>query len=668
MQLMALHQDPPFSVDDLLNLRAIEGSRVEFKASFNDANEYQVLRTVTAFANDLLNLNGGYIVLGVEEADGRPVLPPRGLDAARIDEIQKKSFELCHSISPSYQPLLFPVLFQGKEIIVIWSPGGDNRPYQASGKKNKGDTAYYVRMGAVTAEAKGDLLRQLLEQTAKIPFDDRRNMNARIEDISPILVRRFLADVRSDLVTGSQPIDDLELYRRLRLLAPVNGHNVPRNVSLLFFHENPDRDFFKGARIEIVQFGDDAGGDLIEERVFRGPIPTQIKAALEYLESFGGSLLQKSGTAAEVQRTVAYPFAALEEAIVNALYHRSYEAPPEPVKIYLYPDRLEITSYPGPVAGLLPEHFSCAQTLPAVPARNRRIGELLKELRLCESRGTGVPKIRRKMAENGSPAPRFEFDEQRTYFRVTLPVHPRYQILHSLREAAHLWATGSKPEALAHLERTRDNQPSSGAVVSQLVEYAFGCEDIPRARAALQSFESQVNKIDGTRPYLTMARLLLDRRQNDEAKAILDRLPPNRSYDELLDAALLKKRGGDFQGAHRLFAEAFNVQKQDPKLLHEFAQTKMKLSKSQNWKNPRERETSIRLLREAADLLRSAIQLSDSDMRAAWCWFNLARVQSLLSQPISEIEAAYLKAMSLLPDEQRFVQGYQQWKTNEHLG
>lgn len=28
------------------------------------------------------------------------------------------------------------------------------------------------------------------------------------------------------------------------------------------------------------------------------------------------------------------------------------------------------------------------------------------------------------MRENGSPAPIFDFDDERTYFRVTLPVHP----------------------------------------------------------------------------------------------------------------------------------------------------------------------------------------------------------------------------------------------------
>ena len=55
--------------------------------------------------------------------------------------------------------------------------------------------------------------------------------------------------------------------------------------------------------------------------------------------------------------------------------------------------------------------------------RNRRIGDFLKELRLTEGRGTGLPGIYKAMEDNGSPVPVFETDAEATYFLVTLPVH-----------------------------------------------------------------------------------------------------------------------------------------------------------------------------------------------------------------------------------------------------
>ena len=57
--------------------------------------------------------------------------------------------------------------------------------------------------------------------------------------------------------------------------------------------------------------------------------------------------------------------------------------------------------------------------------RNRRIGEFLKELDLTEGRSTGISKIIKAMAKNGSPAPEFETDDERSYFLIRLPVHEK---------------------------------------------------------------------------------------------------------------------------------------------------------------------------------------------------------------------------------------------------
>ena len=67
----------PINIENLLRNQGVESARVEFKASWDKAvTGYQVLKTLCAFANDFQNLNGGYIVIGVEEEGGRAVFPP----------------------------------------------------------------------------------------------------------------------------------------------------------------------------------------------------------------------------------------------------------------------------------------------------------------------------------------------------------------------------------------------------------------------------------------------------------------------------------------------------------------------------------------------------------------------------------------------------------------
>ncbi len=419
---------PPFNPEDLVHRRVVESHRVELKASWNDEIKAATLRTVCAFANDLLNLGGGYVVLGVEESGGRAVLPPRGLGAMNLERIQKEIYGACKRIEPEYQPLLFPVDLDGRPILIVWVPGGTLRPYQAPENLNrKGSTRHhYVRQGPQTIRAQGAFLEQLLAFAAKVPFDDVRSLVGRVEDVSPTLVRRFLHRVGSDLVGGEAPIDDRELYRKLRLVMAINAHEVPRNVALLFFNEQPEQ-FFPGAQIDVVRFAEGAGGDLIDERIFTGPLPHQVESALTYVKGLGGKRIRKIAGRAEAEHSTAWPFLAVEEALVNGVYHRAYDGDPEPLKIYIYPDRMEITSYPGPPVGLERQHFLPDATPPAVPRRNRRIGEFLKELRLAEARSTGIRKIHTAMRRNGSSSARFDFDDQRTYFRVTLPIHPEHR-------------------------------------------------------------------------------------------------------------------------------------------------------------------------------------------------------------------------------------------------
>lgn len=62
----------PITIDKLLNENIVEWARIEFKEGWNPKT---TLKTISAFANDIDNWGGGYIVIGAEEKDGKVVRP-----------------------------------------------------------------------------------------------------------------------------------------------------------------------------------------------------------------------------------------------------------------------------------------------------------------------------------------------------------------------------------------------------------------------------------------------------------------------------------------------------------------------------------------------------------------------------------------------------------------
>ncbi|WP_370637443.1 ATP-binding protein [Cupriavidus sp. AU9028] len=80
-------------------------------------------------------------------------------------------------------------------------------------------------------------------------------------------------------------------------------------------------------------------------------------------------------------------------------------------------------SFPGPDRSIRMEDLKVGRAV-SRRYRNRRIGEFLKELDMTEGRSTGIPKILKEMAANGSPAPLFETDDDRRSFVIRLPRHP----------------------------------------------------------------------------------------------------------------------------------------------------------------------------------------------------------------------------------------------------
>jgi len=409
----------PVNIDDLINHRIVESTRIEYKADFNPD---PIIRSICAFANDIDNMGGGYIIVGVEEENGAPLFPIKGIEQNRIDGILKKLREYCHYIEPLYEPIVEPVLYKDVYVIVIWVSGGYGRPYKAPKEVTSRQSTkyYYIRKFANSVIASNQEEKDLFYASSDIPFDDRPNLAADVSDLDIGLLRSHLKEIGSSLYEDSLHMDVIDIAGNMQLIDGPTENLKPLNVGILMFSERPEK-YFRYARIEVVDIPDPTGTDMVE-KTFTGPIQRQLKDALQYLKNYTiKEVTIKSPGKAEAARISNYPYAAIEEILANAVYHRSYQIS-EPITVRITPESIEITSFPGFDRSITDDAIGRFD-LRARIYRNRRIGDFLKELKLIEGRNTGFPNARKALAANGSPDLRFDMSPDRDYLSVTIPVH-----------------------------------------------------------------------------------------------------------------------------------------------------------------------------------------------------------------------------------------------------
>jgi ATP-dependent DNA helicase RecG len=124
-------------------------------------------------------------------------------------------------------------------------------------------------------------LHRLNELTARIPFDDRINHKATIQDFDLGLIQAFLQEVKSDLYEESKHISLAALTRNMYIAKGSDEDLRPVNAGLLFFSTTPEK-YFPRTWIELVWHQDDNSSNFTEH-YFRGALHVQLRAALAFL-------------------------------------------------------------------------------------------------------------------------------------------------------------------------------------------------------------------------------------------------------------------------------------------------------------------------------------------------------------------------------------------------
>lgn len=466
---------------------------VEYKTGWNPND---IIHSICAFANDYDNSNGGYIVIGVKEEKGMPVFPLAGVQKEELDSIQQEIFRYCNMIVPRYIPRMEIVNYKNSEtyLIYLWCPAGDSGPYQApqsvysvKGGKIDKSMKYWIRPASLTTDAKQDEISELYDKFNSVPFDDRINRKARIDDIRRGYIEDFIRKSNSSLINELNNCTLEDLLIAQEVADETDTELDIRNIGVLMFTEHPEK-LIPGAYIELIRFNtkDAEASDDFIEKTFTGPIWKQVIDALDYIKNTViEQKVEKIQGQAEAVRFYNYPYNALEEALVNAIFHKSYREA-EPVEIRIYVDSIQILNYPGLDKWIDLERFKEGK-IRGRKYRNRRIGEFFKEIDLSEKKGTGIPKILRELKKNGSLAPEFDMDDDRTYLNTIIHIRDGFEMSGSMSELMSELMSESMSELMTKLEIEVNDKSLSELEqkrIQQIYAYLMKYKEINSARAA----------------------------------------------------------------------------------------------------------------------------------------------------------------------------------------
>ncbi|MGH8608320.1 MAG: ATP-binding protein [Gammaproteobacteria bacterium] len=396
-----------------------ENSGVEFKR--DDVHPDSLAKEMTA----LLNLEGGFVLLGVED-DGRiSGLTRRREDAERwVMDIARQN------IQPEVIPVWKSVgLDDGKVVGEVGLPmDSPGKPYKA--KRGSAWTAY-VRVGSTSREATREEEGRLYQASRLLRYDIKPVPETGFESLDLNRLENYFRGILK-----RQPPDraDIESWRRLLLnidlLAESGGTTCASVVGLLLFGENPNRRLPQAGVTATAFPREEKDYDTVDEDLVRGPLVSilskrgravekgVIDRTVDFVARNMGAIAWLEG--GRRRRKKALPLDAVREAVVNAIAHRDYTLVGTDIEVSLYQDRLEIIS-----PGRLPNGVTVEKMKEGFrAARNELLKEILRDYGYVEHLGMGVRNriIQSMRAHNGTEP---DLIEEEHRFIVRLWKEPR---------------------------------------------------------------------------------------------------------------------------------------------------------------------------------------------------------------------------------------------------
>lgn len=485
---------------------AQEGTNVEtiLKRKLEKLKE-KMASTLSAFATSNREPNGGLFVLGLDD-DGAI----RGLHHLSSQEL---------SSLLEIQKLLENANFEQRRIDCTSTDGAATFIYLTyisyadktlvcSADKDK---RVWKRIDANTVELNRDAIDQLKRDRGIVEFESQPLFEFTQDELDADLAEHFrLAVIEDQQLPLTTSLNEV-LFNK-GVIDRKEGKYLWTRGGYLFLSINPRRRI-AGAYIRLVKI---EGRQALTghrfnpsfDKDFDGPLPRQITKVRVFLRQSAFFKTYEYRKHGSLIAEPELPPEAWEEAIVNAVVHRSYALEKQAIRVIKYTDRLIVES-PGSFVQSMPKSEFRVSEVPVNPSRPRN-AKLMEWLRLLkDERGEkyvkqwqeGTKTIALSMKESGKPEPVY-----RTNGEVTLTLENDIDALEARIAAAQLPAQNRfanlfplltlkdhQVEPMAWEERREFQQKTTAALRDALQNHHWFIDDDRKGKIVAHKRQSQFN-------------------------------------------------------------------------------------------------------------------------------------------------------------------------------
>jgi len=348
-----------------------EDYKNQFKLNFESIDKLS--REIVAF----LNADGGIIYIGITNAG-----EIEGLTQEQIDKLnQWISNASKNNIYPSVALKTQTLNCEGKNILIIYVPRGENKPYAVKNKE------VWIKSGSDKRLATVEDIARLLQESGRLRAEENKT---RVKIDEDTFDKNYFSLWYSNYYFSEFDFKNEDIIKLFNNWKLAKGEFFTL-AGLLLFGKSPEQTYPQFI-VKAVYWQDI--DNFIDKDEISGSLITQFKKSMDF---FSRNLKRIQRDNVNAPSIWEIPQETLKEAISNAIIHRDYFIQ-SPIYIEIWKDRVEIKS-PGKLPNTL--------TIESIKAgihneRNPIILSFLekdKDFRYS-GMGKGIPRILKICKEN----------------------------------------------------------------------------------------------------------------------------------------------------------------------------------------------------------------------------------------------------------------------------